>query len=437
MLLDMDAFFASAEQVARPELKGKPVIVGGLASDRSVVASASYEARALGVKTAMPIAQAYRICPQGVFLRGNYFLYSAMSEKVMGICNSFTPLVEQASIDEAYLDLAGTERLYAPGATGGLSASAPVAVSQSVRLSAQAPALRTCFSPNWPVVLAEKLLQAIRTQTGLGASIGIGSNKLIARIAMESGKPGGICFVWPGREAVFLESKPLASIPGIGRRTAAMLEDYNLRTAGDVQKTDKDLLIATFGERFGQMLYDCAWGRGETCLELEYEQKSISRETSFEQDTTNMGYIKSMLYYLAERASRALRQAGQAAWTVSVKLRYSDFQTVGKSQTLAEPSNHDDVIYKVAEGLLVKLYARQVSVRLVGVHLSGLVSGQQIQMNLWDPRHTRQDRLYEASDLIRDRFGFCSLMKGPAIELMHKMEHDAAGLRLRTSCLTR
>jgi DNA polymerase-4 len=344
-----------------------------------------------------------------VFLRGNYALYSSLSKKVMEICGTFTPLVQQASIDEAYMDLAGTQRLY-------VGRNEP---------------------RNWPVGVAERLLRMIREQTGLGATIGIGSNKLVARLAMERAKPAGVCYVWPGYEAAFLAICELGEIPGIGRQTAAMLADYNLRTAADVQKTGKDLLVATFGERFGEMLHEAAWGRGETHLEMEYEQKSISRDTSFERDTTDMNYIRSMLYYLAERACRTVRKMGQAAWTVSVKLRYGDFQTVGKSQTLPEPSNHDNVVYAVAKDLLEKLYTRAVSVRLVGVHLSGLVSAEQMQLQIWQQQQVRHSRLYETSDRIRERFGFCSLMKGPAIELMGKMEQDAAGLKLRTACLTK
>jgi DNA polymerase IV len=452
MLLDMDAFFASAEQVTRPELKGKPVIVGGLTTDRSVVASASYEARALGIKTAMPTAQAYRICPQGVFLRGNYHLYSSLSKKVMEICHTFTPIVQQASIDEAYMDLAGTQRLYGRHADAETRGRGDPALAGTLPV---APELWTCSSKNrsasaylrvlspdveplnWPVDLAERLLGTIRRETGLGATIGIGSNKLVARMAMERAKPGGVCYIWPGHEATFLATCPLADVPGIGRQTAAMLADYNLRTAADVQKMDRELLVVTFGERFGQILHDCAWGRGESHLELEYEQKSISRDTSFERDTTDMDYIRSILYYLTERACRTLRQMGQAAWTVSVKLRYSDFQTVGKSQTLEEPGNQDDAIYKVARDLLEKLYTRAISVRLVGVHLSGFVCADQVQLRIWEQQQIRLSRLCQASDLIRDRYGFCALMKGPAIELMGKMEHDAAGLKLRTSCLTK
>jgi DNA polymerase-4 len=369
----------------------------------------------------MPTAQAYRICPDGVFLRGNYSLYSSLSKKVMEICNTFTPIVQQASIDEAYMDLAGTEKIYKDPS-----------VSPCLRGSSTNPVLR-----NWPVGVAERLLRTIRTQMGLGATIGIGSNKLVARLAMQRAKPAGVCYVWPGYEAPFLATCELGEIPGIGRQTAEMLADYNLRTAGDVQKTDRKLLVATFGERFAGVLYEAAWGRGETHLELEYEQKSVSRDTSFERDTTDMNYIRSMLYYLTERACRTVRRMGQAAWTVSVKLRYSDFQTVGKSRTFTEPSNHDDVVYAVARDLLEKLYTRAVSVRLVGVHLSGLVSGQLVQLGLWELQQARRGRLYETSDRIRERFGFCSLMKGPAIELMGKMEQDAAGLKLRTSCLTK
>ncbi len=453
MLLDIDAFFASAEQVTRPELAGKPVIVGGLVSDRSVVASASYEARALGVKTAMPIAQAHRICPDGVFLRGNYALYASLSKKVMEICNTFTPIVQQASIDEAYMDLAGTQRLYAEKGSGfrvqgsdndkqGASNAEWAIAHQHSLLSdfSVPPCLRgssTRAEPlNWPVALAERLLREIRRQTGLGATIGIGSNKLVARMAMQRAKPGGVCYIWPGYEAAFLATCPLADVPGIGRQTAAMLADYNLRTAADVQRTDRALLAATFGERFAGMLHEAAWGRGSAHLELQYEQKSVSRDTSFERDTADMDYIRSMLYYLTERACRTLRQMRQAACTVSVKLRYSDFQTVGQSRTLEAPSNHDDTIYRAARDLLEKLYARAVTVRLVGVHLSGLVAADQVQLRMWE-QQLRHGRLCEASDRIRERFGFCALMKGPAIELMGRMEHDAAGLKLRTSCLTK
>jgi nucleotidyltransferase/DNA polymerase involved in DNA repair len=412
----------------------------------------------------MPIAQACRICPDGVFLRGNYQLYSSMSKKVLDICNIFTPIVQQASIDEAYMDLAGTQGMYAGkervtgcgsrvtgmglgiwGMGSGVLGNdvemegvqcTPYGISKDPCVSACPPGRSPGEPQNWPVNLAERLLREIRRQTGLGATIGIGSNKLVARIAMERAKPGGVCYVWPGYEAELLATCPLADIPGIGRRTAAMLADYNLKTAADVQKTDRQLLVATFGERFGQVLHEAAWGRGQTHLELEYEQKSISRDTSFEQDTTDMGYIRSMLYYLTERACRTLRQMGQAARTVSVKLRYNDFATVGKARTLGEPSNHDDVVYGAARELLEKLYTRAIAVRLVGVHLSGLVSDEQMQLRIWE-QQIRRGRLYETSDRIRDRYGFCALMKGPAIELMGKMEQDSAGLKLRTACLTK
>jgi len=414
MLLDMDAFFASAEQVARPELKGKPVIVGGEVHDRSVVASASYEARARGVRTAMPIAQAYRLCPEGVFLRGNFSLYKAFSQQVLEICKSFTPVVRQASIDEAYLDLTGTERLYLPGAA------------------------REVGSRNWPVDLAQRLLRTIKQRTGLGASIGIGSNPLIARIATARAKPGGICFVWPGYEASFLAPQPLRDIPGIGRRTAEMLEDYNLRTAGDVQAVDPDLLIASFGDRLGRMLHEWAWGRAEAELPPEDSPKSVGRQTSFEQDTTDIHFIRAMLYYLTERACRQLRRIHMAASVVAVRLRYSDFQTFVKSRTLAEPSNHEDVCYALAADLLERLYTRRMAVRLVGVHLSGLVDAGQVQLQIWDQqRYARRCRLYEAADRIRDKFGFSALTKGLSIELLNRLQRDENGFKLRTSCLTR
>jgi len=415
--LDLDAFFASVEQVVRPELRGRPVIVGGLVEDRSVVASASYEARARGVRTAMPIAQAHRICPEGIFLRGDFRRYAEFSERVMQICRQFAPLVEQASIDEAYLDLSGTERFY---------------------LSAFGRAGRTKPSGNWLVRWAQMLLEEIRRQTGLSASVGIGSNKLIAKIATGLAKPGGICFVWPGYEPAFLGPLPLSEIPGIGPRTAEILADYNLKTVKDLQGVGEEMLIAAFGERLGRMLHRCAWGIGQTELELETEPKSVSRETSFERDTTDVNFMLAMLYYLTERACKRLREIGKAARVVGVKLRYSDFKTLIKSRTLPEPSNHDDVCFAVARDLFRALYTRRVAVRLVGVQLSGLVRCDEQQICLWQERdHQKMRRIYEASDAVRDRFGFSAITKGPAIELLGKLEQDEDGFRLRTACLTR
>jgi len=400
--VDVDAFFASVEQVVHPEWRGKPVIVGGRADDRSVVASASYEARARGVKTAMPIAAAHRRCPEGVFLRGTYHLYEEFSERLEAILREFSPLVQKASLDDFYLDLTGGERLLGP-----------------------------------PLEAAECAKLRIRNETGLNVSMGLGANRLIAKIASERAKPNGIIAIRVGYEAAFLRPLEADVIPGVGRQTLERLHKFNLRTVGDLAGLDRALLERTFGRK-GAELWEHARGEDHTPVTPAGPPKTISRETTFERDTDDRRRLEAMLYYLTERATQYLRALGMQARGVEVKVRYSDFETALRSRTLPQASDQDEALYAMALELMRGLLARRMRIRLIGVGLSGLCAIWQHQSDVWTERaFARKRRLYRSLDEVRRRFGFGSVTAGPALRLLKELDQDDQGFRLRTSCLSR
>jgi len=402
LLVDIDAFFAQVEQILRPELRGRPVVVGGLVTDRSVVASASYEARSRGIKTAMPIGQAHRLCPDAVFLRGNFYEYARFSRALMDLCRRYTPLVEPTSLDEAYLDVGGCLRLYRTlGVTAG--------------------------GPGWPLQAADHLKGAIRKEMDLNVSIGAGSNRMIAKIACDYAKPNGVAWVRPGCEERFLAPLPLKALPGVGRRTAERLAQYNLHRVGDLARIPKAMLAEHFGPG-GESLAERARGLDGASVDPEPgDPKSISRETTFEQNLIDRGEMTAMLFYLLERASRRLREDGLLARTVTVKVRYADFQTLGRSRSLPALSDHDDDFWPVVLELFEKVHARRVSVRLVGVSLSHFGRNGR-QMTLFSEKYYgRRDDFYRALDRIRERFGFSALVTGPAIELLKTHPRDEHG----------
>ncbi|MCG3180101.1 MAG: DNA polymerase IV [Phycisphaerae bacterium] len=401
--IDIDAFFASVEQVLDPVLRGRPVIVGGRPGDRSVVASASYEARARGVRTAMPIAQACRICPEGVFLRGTWAHYEQASSRVFAICRDFTPVVEPASVDDGYLDMTGTGRLW------GL-----------------------------PLATASRLHARVLAETGLNVSIGIGGNRLIARVATDLAKPNGIAWVWQGYEREFLAPMDIEALPGIGRRTAERLRRSGVHRVSDLALLPRDLLRREFGVA-GEQLAGRAAGRdGCEVAASARQRRSISRETSFERDEPDRGAAAAMLYYLTERAAWSLRSERLACGAVAVKLRYSDYVTSAGSQALVEPSDRDAVLFAAARGLMERLDTRRRALRLVGVCLEKLKPAGLRQLGLFDePAARRNGGLLAAQDAIRERFGFAALVTGRSIELLNDYESDQNGFRLRTSCLTR
>ncbi len=412
MHADFDAFFASVEQALDPNLAGRPVIVGGRETDRSVVASASYEARALGVKTAMPLSQAKRLCPRAVFLRGSHKRYTAASQAAFSVFDRYTPTVQSASLDEGYLDFTHCARLYAWE--------------------------QKCLehAVDWQTV-AEQIKNEVKQQTGVNVSIGIGSNKLVAKIATTLAKPNGIVQVWPGYEAAFVAPLPVGAIPGIGSRTAEILGTFNVKTVDQLTRLSRDLLVRTFGT-YGRVLYSAARGIGSVVLPPPERPKSISRETTFEADTDDPTTIEGMLYYLLERAAHQMRSIGLRARSVSVRVRYSDFQTLAKSKRLDQPTHLDVELYRTVLHLLERVHIRRMRLRLVGVTLSQLSEARSYQEDLFNPSDYAAHRdLLESVDRIRNRYGFGSVIAGRALNLMKDHARDSGGFQLRTPALTR
>ncbi|MDA1195729.1 MAG: DNA polymerase IV [Planctomycetota bacterium] len=406
MLVDLDCFYVSVERVRDPTLRGRPVIVGGVPGERGVVASASYEARAHGVHAGMPLHEAARRCPRDtVFLHGDHAAYLAASRRVLDVLGRFSPRVEALSPDEALLDLAGCERHH----RSWLDAAAAVH-------------------------------RAVRTDTGLDVSIGIGGTRAVARIALALAKPGGVLEVRRGEEAAFLADLPLAYLPGVGGKTQTALERFNVRTIGDLAAVPESILETTFG-RTGATLSRRARG-----LDAELDAsdvgprtaitRTISRETSFAHDTHAPDLVDGMLSYLAQRACRALRDEGLRARAVEVRLRYADFQTAALRRRLPEASDRDEDVLTLVRALWPLVWQRRVRLRLVGVTLHGLErkAGGQLDLlaTIDGSRH-----LDAAVDAIRDRHGFGALVRGRAIDLLPRLASDQAGFRLRTPSCSR
>src|SRR5271168_411028 len=345
--IDMDAFFVSVELLSRPELRGLPMIVGGQRDQRGVVTSASYEARRFGVHSAMPLRTAGKLCPHGIFLNNRHELYSQWSDRIAGILARHAPRVEMASVDEAYLDFSGTERLHGP-----------------------------------PLVAADKLLREIRKTTGLPCSAGLASTRLVAKVASEQAKPQGLVWVPAGIEAEFLAPLDVRKIPGIGRVTEAALN------------------------ALGQDSYE---------FFLDAEPKSISHNETFGVDTNDRAHLESTLSYLAQKAAKRLRESGLYARTVSVTIRFTDFRTITRSKTLAEPSDLDGAITATAKSLFAHNWDGRAKLRLVGVSLESL-SGATTQLDLLDAdKKEKLERLARAADKLRDRFGFNKIQLGGSL----------------------
>ena len=368
MLVDLDCFFVSVERVRDPSLNGRVVVVGGdpnAAAGRSgtrggrrgVISCASYEARRYGVRAGMPLVQAVRQLPRdAVYLRGSFKAYQEASHQVMETLRRFTPSVEPLSLDEALLDMTGCARMHQLGqATAG-----------------------------W-LQIAEDIRNAVREATGLTISIGIAGSRTTAKVACELAKPGGLLEVRRGEEGAFLASLPLRRLPGIGPRTLERLERFHLSTIGDFAILPDDIVHATFG-KVGEALLrrargQDAAGRGPVRPAVA---RSISRETTFSEDSDDRDMVEGMLSYLAQRALRALRSEGLLARRVSVKLRYSDFQTVQVQRSLRRPCDHDDTILNLVRRLARQRWDRRVKLRLVGVALGDLTPVGDRQLDLFE-----------------------------------------------------
>ena len=384
--VDMDAFFVSVELLARPELRGFPVVVGGQRDQRGVVTSASYEARCFGVHSAMPLRTAAKLCPQAILLDGHHELYGEWSDRVAAILAKYSPIVEMASIDEAYLDLAGTERLHGP-----------------------------------PLSAANKLLREITATTSLPCSGGLGASRLVAKVASEQAKPRGLVWVPAGSEAAFLAPLAARRIPGIGKMTENSLKTFGVETVAQLQAFSQERLEELFG-KWGTALYRKARGIDSFEFFVDAEAKSLSHNQTFGQDTNDPAKLHATLSYLCQKASKRLRDAGLHARTVTLTVRFANFRTITRSQTLAEPSDLDSVFLKTVGDLFARSWSGKAMLRLVGVALSGFSAGSG-QLDLLDPgRRDKLERLARTTDRLRDRFGFSKLQLGGSLSGRHERE---------------
>ena len=365
--VDMDAFYASVEQRDRPELRGRPVIVGADPKGRGVVSAASYEARVFGVRSAMPIGKAARLCPDGVFLPVDMDKYAGASRQIMGMLGDFSPLVEPVSVDEAFVDLTGTASLFGP---------APEAVREIKR--------------------------RIRAETGLTASAGLAANKFIAKVASDLKKPDGLVIVEAGREAEFLAPLPIERLWGVGKATAKDLAALGIATIGQLQRLSRATLVARLGDH-GAGLHDLAFGRDDRPVEPWTPPKSMGAETTFERDTTDRARLDTTLRGQAERVARELRAERLAAARVTLKLRFADFRTLTRSHT-SDPTQDGLELYRRVAILLARETLVQ-PVRLIGVSASALTAEQTGQLGLLGDDAVRRERLARAVDRITDRFG--------------------------------
>jgi DNA polymerase-4 len=369
--VDMDAFYASVEQRDQPELRGRPVIVGADPSGRGVVSAASYEARRFGVHSAMPIGRAARLCPDAAFLPVDMDKYAAVSRQVMAILADFTPLLEPVSIDEAFLDVTGTEGLHGDGA----------AVARTIK-SRVASALR------------------------LSASVGVAANKFVAKVASDLRKPDGLVVVAPGTEADFLAPLPVSRLWGVGRVTAAGLEAMGLSTIGQLAAVPAAYLEARFGPS-GRSLQDLAFGRDDRLVEPFAPPKSMGAEETFGHDHRDVERLTATLRGQAERVARELRAEGYAGRCVTLKLRFADFSTLTRRHS-DDPTQDGLVIYRRARALLERIPLRQ-PVRLIGLAVSSLGPPAAGQLPLLEADTARRERLARAMDQVTRRFGEESL----------------------------
>ncbi|MDP7525096.1 MAG: DNA polymerase IV [Dehalococcoidales bacterium] len=399
--IDLDAFFVSVEQVFNPELKGKPVVVGGKPGGRGVVAAASYEARAFGLHSAMPLKTASRLCPHAIFIEGSFPRYREASKKFMAILADFTPFLEPGGLDEAYLDVTGFESLH-----------------DSIHR------------------MAVSIRQRIQDELGLCASVGIASGKIIAKVASELSKPDGLIEVARGEEQAFLAPLGVGKLPGVGKKAERTLELLGIDTIGKLSVTPVAVLKRHLGVS-GEGLHRSANGIDDRKVETSGAAKSISRETTFGKDTRNRVYLKATLRYLGERVGADLRRQGKQARSINLKLRYADFTTLTRSHTPPQATDGDLMIFQTGLKLLDKaLAAEKQPVRLIGIGVSNLVeAGGQLAM--LDSSAQRQVQLNKTIDRIRQKYGFTSIQTGQTLLLKDLYSEKNKDYNLHTPSLSR
>ncbi len=366
---DMDAFYAAVEQRDRPELRGKPVIIGGQ-GPRHVVATASYEARRFGVRSAMPSVRARQLCPHGIFVRPRMEAYAAASEAIQRVFDGFTDLVEPLSLDEAFLDVTGSRALFGDGAA-----------------------------------IARRLKDAVFSAVQLTVSVGVARNKFLAKVASDLQKPDGLVVVPAEAEREFLAPLPVRRLWGIGEKSEPLLHARALRTIGDVQRQPLERLVGWFGAAMGQRLHELAHGRDDRPVEPSREALTIGNETTFERDLRSFEAASAALLSLCEQVARRLRQADRSAGLVRLKLRLSDFSTTTR-QRVVEPCQDGLVLHRQAVSLLREAWSGEDGIRLLGVTAAKLgAAGASRQGSLFGPSRAAGGALLAAMDAIKDRHG--------------------------------
>jgi len=384
--VDMDCFFVAVERLKDPSLIGKPVVVGGDPDGRGVVSSASYEAREFGVHSAMPAATAKKKCPDAIFLRGGFDDYQKYSRAVRGILEQYTPMVEMASIDEAYLDLTGTERLYGN-----------------------------------PLEAVDMIKNHILEETGLVASFGVGTNKLIAKIASDYGKPDGITIISFGMEADFLAPMNIRELPGIGPSSEKKLHRLGIRTIGQLAGYSLEKLSRRLDDQTrAEGLHRRALGESDSPVVPERQRKSISKETTFREDISDLEYLESTLHYLTGQVVSKLRTSGKTARTVTIKYRYADFETHTRALTLDRSTDSSEVVYTNAQKMMNESVDILRGIRLIGVGVTQLQEDGE-QLGLFQQRNSGSpgsEQRAQVIDELRKKYGYRSVMSGQSVNLL-------------------
>jgi len=395
--VDVDAFFASVEQLLIPALRGRPVAVGS-----GCIASCSYEARRFGLRAGMSLARARRLCPQAVILPGHCQRYRCFAEQIWTVCRRYCLSLE-TYLDEAYGEVTGTPLLRAGD----------------------------------PLSLGRQLQAEIMAEAHLPVSIGLGANRMLAKMASHAAKPGGVMWIRPEQADEFLTPLPVEELLGVGGVTAQVLADMNVKTVADLRQLSREVLASMLGRR-GELLYERCRGRDlPTPSPAPRPPGTISRETTFHQPTCRMDEIRGMLFYLMERAMQTVRRAGLLAGTVELNIRYDDWKDFAASRTLDAPSDNDEEAFAVATELLGRLHRRRVALRHVGIVLSGFHPAAACGRLFEPPARTARRRLHGTVDAIRDRFGHAAVVTGESIELLGHLEQNDYGFVLRTPSLTK
>ncbi len=395
--LDIDAFFASVEQARDPRLRGRPVLVGN-----GVIASCSYEARQYGLRAGTPLTEARRVCPDAVVLDGHYPTYRAFGERIFALLSELTPDLD-TYLDEAYGDLAGTERLHGD-------------------VFARCRALQ----------------QVIAEETGgVTVTIGLGPNRMLAKLAGKTVKPAGLAAITAAEAEDFLAPRPASDVYGVGPAIARRLADMNVHRVTDLKRLSREVLAGLFGA-VGPLLYERARGRDTRAIHAREVPQTISRETAFHAPTADPAAIDAMLHYLTERACRAARALGLVGRTIAVRLRYADGVSADLQATPRDPSGLDPDVHAMARTLLARAFTRRVQLSHVGMALSNFAALDGAVLDLFAaPKQDRDHRLIEGIDAVRDRYGHAVVVSGRSIRLLGTLAQDRYGFVLRTPSLTK